>query len=84
MPVHAVMPTAGPAAVVRRERFPPGPRRYRGEVVRGPWIGNGRARATPADINRAGGNVDRSLDGLRLAGSIVDRLELIGRTQTGD
>jgi adenosylcobinamide-phosphate synthase len=30
-----------------------GPRRYRGEVVRGPWIGSGRARATPADITRA-------------------------------
>jgi adenosylcobinamide-phosphate synthase len=30
-----------------------GPRRYRGEVVRGPWIGDGRARATPADITRA-------------------------------
>ncbi len=30
-----------------------GPRRYRDEVVRGPWIGSGRARATPADITRA-------------------------------
>lgn len=30
-----------------------GPRRYRGEVMRGPWIGNGRARATVADITRA-------------------------------
>lgn len=30
-----------------------GPRRYRGETVRGPWIGDGRARATPADISRA-------------------------------
>jgi len=30
-----------------------GPRRYRGEMVRGPWIGSGRARATPADITRA-------------------------------
>jgi adenosylcobinamide-phosphate synthase len=30
-----------------------GPRRYAGEMVRGPWIGDGRARATPADITRA-------------------------------
>lgn len=30
-----------------------GPRRYGGEVVRGPWIGDGRARATPTDITRA-------------------------------
>jgi adenosylcobinamide-phosphate synthase len=27
-----------------------GPRRYGGEMVAGPWIGDGRARATPADI----------------------------------
>ncbi len=30
-----------------------GPRRYQGDTVRGPWIGDGRARATPADISRA-------------------------------
>lgn len=30
-----------------------GPRRYGGTVVNDPWIGNGRARATTADIARA-------------------------------
>ncbi len=30
-----------------------GPRRYHGQVVNDPWLGDGRARATTADINRA-------------------------------
>ena len=30
-----------------------GPRRYHGHVVNDPWLGDGRARATTADINRA-------------------------------
>ncbi len=30
-----------------------GPRRYHGEVVNDPWLGDGRARATIADITRA-------------------------------
>jgi len=30
-----------------------GPRRYGRELVNDPWIGDGRARATPADIKRA-------------------------------
>jgi len=30
-----------------------GPRRYHGHVVDDPWLGDGRARATPADIARA-------------------------------
>jgi adenosylcobinamide-phosphate synthase len=30
-----------------------GPRRYHGEVVNDPWLGDGRARATAADISRA-------------------------------
>jgi adenosylcobinamide-phosphate synthase len=30
-----------------------GPRRYHGEVVNDPWLGDGRARATIADISRA-------------------------------
>jgi adenosylcobinamide-phosphate synthase len=30
-----------------------GPRRYAGEVVEDPWIGDGTARATPADIAQA-------------------------------
>ena len=30
-----------------------GPRRYGGAVITGPWIGDGRARAIPADIGRA-------------------------------
>ena len=30
-----------------------GPRRYHGQVVNDPWLGEGRARATTADINRA-------------------------------
>jgi adenosylcobinamide-phosphate synthase len=30
-----------------------GPRRYGAEVVNDPWIGGGRARATPADMRRA-------------------------------
>jgi len=30
-----------------------GPRRYHGEVVNDPWLGDGRARATGADISRA-------------------------------
>jgi adenosylcobinamide-phosphate synthase len=30
-----------------------GPRRYFGQVVEEPWIGQGRARATPGDIRRA-------------------------------
>ncbi len=30
-----------------------GPRRYQGHVVNDPWLGEGRARATPADIDRA-------------------------------
>jgi adenosylcobinamide-phosphate synthase len=30
-----------------------GPREYQGEVVRDPWIGEGRARAPPIDIRRA-------------------------------
>jgi adenosylcobinamide-phosphate synthase len=30
-----------------------GPRRYNGRVVNDPWLGDGRARATTADINRA-------------------------------
>jgi adenosylcobinamide-phosphate synthase len=30
-----------------------GPRRYRGHVVDDPWLGDGRARATPFDIARA-------------------------------
>jgi adenosylcobinamide-phosphate synthase len=30
-----------------------GPRRYHGEVVNDPWLGDGRARATVADISRA-------------------------------
>lgn len=30
-----------------------GPRRYPGEVVREKWLGDGRARATHADVNRA-------------------------------
>jgi adenosylcobinamide-phosphate synthase len=30
-----------------------GPRRYHGEVVNDPWLGDGRARATTADISRA-------------------------------
>jgi adenosylcobinamide-phosphate synthase len=30
-----------------------GPRRYHGEVVDDPWLGDGRARATIADISRA-------------------------------
>jgi adenosylcobinamide-phosphate synthase len=30
-----------------------GPRRYHGHVVDDPWLGDGRARATPADITRA-------------------------------
>ncbi len=30
-----------------------GPRRYHGQVVNDPWLGDGRARATAADINRA-------------------------------
>jgi len=30
-----------------------GPRRYQGQIVNDPWLGDGRARATPADINRA-------------------------------
>jgi adenosylcobinamide-phosphate synthase len=30
-----------------------GPRRYHGEVVDDPWLGDGRARATVADIGRA-------------------------------
>lgn len=30
-----------------------GPRRYDGEKVQGPWIGDGRARALPQDVRRA-------------------------------
>ena len=30
-----------------------GPRRYHGEIVDDPWLGDGRARATVADIGRA-------------------------------
>ena len=30
-----------------------GPRRYHGQVVNDPWLGDGRARATTADITRA-------------------------------
>jgi adenosylcobinamide-phosphate synthase len=30
-----------------------GPRRYHGQVVNDPWLGDGRARATAADIDRA-------------------------------
>ena len=30
-----------------------GPRRYNGHVVHDPWLGDGRARATTTDINRA-------------------------------
>jgi adenosylcobinamide-phosphate synthase len=30
-----------------------GPRRYHGEVINDPWLGDGRARATTADISRA-------------------------------
>ncbi|HZS81812.1 MAG TPA: adenosylcobinamide-phosphate synthase CbiB [Stellaceae bacterium] len=30
-----------------------GPRRYDGHVAEDPWLGDGRARAMPADINRA-------------------------------
>jgi adenosylcobinamide-phosphate synthase len=30
-----------------------GPRRYHGEIVNDPWLGDGRARATIADISRA-------------------------------
>jgi adenosylcobinamide-phosphate synthase len=30
-----------------------GPRRYHGHIVDDPWLGDGRARATPADIARA-------------------------------
>lgn len=30
-----------------------GPRRYDGEIVAAPWLGDGRARATEADIRRA-------------------------------
>lgn len=30
-----------------------GPRRYSGHVAEDPWIGDGRARATPQDIRRA-------------------------------
>ncbi len=30
-----------------------GPRRYDGHVVEDPWLGDGRARATPADMDRA-------------------------------
>jgi adenosylcobinamide-phosphate synthase len=30
-----------------------GPRRYHGHIVDDPWLGDGRARATPVDIARA-------------------------------
>ena len=30
-----------------------GPRRYHGEPSDEPWIGDGRARSTPADVERA-------------------------------
>ena len=30
-----------------------GPRRYQGHVINDPWLGDGRARATTGDINRA-------------------------------
>ena len=30
-----------------------GPRRYRGVVTADPWLGDGAAEATPADIRRA-------------------------------